>query len=220
MSFVAVGTYLVLTAAAAGLNYFNTSQEENKANQIEANEINQQTALQKKAAQDTTNLLNKDQATTSDQPQVSNLKQSYLQALQANNANANAAQTQVGNVSSAYNKASNDAALGVSDYSNKQATDLAEMGAPGLQRQGWNANLANYGGQIGAINLASQGDQGVAQVQLNSVHANPWLTALASGLNSYATSGAGMSGLTGLDGSMATGVQSAPGGYLVNLPKY
>jgi hypothetical protein len=184
MSYVAVGVGLAMMVAGTAINYENQQQAANRADRIQAQEIEQQTALQKKANQDTQQMLQKDAANNNDQSQRSQLLNSFQAAIKANQGTATGGLNQVGNVSSAYTKAANDASLGVSQYADSQANSLASMGAPALQRQNENAALANYGSQIGAINQESAADQGLANIKLRGVQANPWLAAIGQGLSS------------------------------------
>jgi hypothetical protein len=197
MSFVAVGASAALIVAGAAINYYNTEQTEQKAENTEANEIEQQTALDKKANQDTQQLLNKDASNDNDTSQRSALMNQFQTALKANSPTATGGLNQVGNVSSAYTKAANDAASGISEYANSQASNLSNIMAPSLQRQNENAALAAYGSQIGAIGQQSQGDAALANIKLQGIQANPWLSAVGDGLESYGASGLGVGMLTG-----------------------
>lgn len=223
MSFAASGFALAALVVGVGLNYYNQEQTEEKADNVEAQNIEKQTALDKQANQNTQHLLQQDSSNNSDSSQKSALLQQFQKAVAANQSNATGGLNQVGNVSQAYKQAAQNASLGVSQYATNQATALAGMDAPGLQRQQENANLAAYGSQIGAINQQSQGDAALANIQLQGVQQNPWLAAVASGLQAYGTSGAGMGGMMG--GGVATGVQSDTGtsyptigGFQMNLP--
>lgn len=221
MSYVAVGVSLAMLVAGTAINYENTQEASNKRDQAAAQEIQQQTGLQKKANQDTQALLNKDQANNSDTSQRSQLLDSFQKAIAAHANTSTGGLNQVGNVSSAYTKAANDAALGVSNYANSQAGSLADMGAPTLQRQGENAGLAQLGSQIGGIQQQSAADQGLANIKMQGTQANPWLAAIAGGLTSAGSSGMGGSGGMGgmLSGGYGAGsAASAGNGYMVNLP--
>jgi hypothetical protein len=209
MSYVAVGVSVAMIVAGTAINYYNTEQTEKKAQDTEANEINQQTALDKKANADTQAMLQKDAANDSDTSQRSALMNQFQTALKANSATATGGLNQVGNVSSAYTKAANDAASGISEYANSQAGNLSNMLAPTLQRQNENAALANYGSQIGAISQQSQGDAALANIKLQGIQANPWLSAVGNGLEAYGSSSLGSAG-----GGMLTGGGSGSfGGY-------
>jgi hypothetical protein len=214
--FVGSGTALTIavaaSVAAAGLEYYNQTQTEDREDQNEANEINQQSALDKKANQDTQQLLQKDAANNSDTSQKSALMNQFQTALKANAAQATGGLNQVGNVSSAYTKAANDAASGISEYANSQAGDLSSIMAPSLQRQNENAALATYGSQIGAISQQSQGDAALANIKAQGIQANPWLSAAAAGLSSFGSMEGGSAGmLTGGSSSPYGGVMYANG---------
>ncbi len=225
--FVGSGTAMAIavaaSVAAAGLEYYNQTQTEEKQDQAEASNIENQTALDKKANQDTQAMLQKDASGNNDNSQKSSLLNTFQKAVAANQGNATGGLNQVGNVSGAYTKAANDAALGISNYANTQSTNLAGMDAPGLQRQSENANLAAYGSQIGGISQQSQGDAAVANIKLQGIQQNPWLSAAAAGLSSFGSSG--MSGMLTGGGSPYSGVMYANGATTpaigatqVNLP--
>ncbi len=212
MSYVAVGVSVALAVAGTAINYENQQATAKKADNIEAQNIESQTALDKKANQDTQAMLQKDAANDNDNSQKSSLLSTFQKAVAANQGNATGGLNQVGNVSGAYTKAANDAALGISNYANTQSTNLAGMDAPGLQRQSENANLAAYGSQIGGISQQSAGDAGVANIQLQGVQQNPWLSGIASGLSAAGSSG--MGGMLTGGGSTASaynGIQYANG---------
>lgn len=221
MSYVAVGVSVAMLVAGTAINYENQVSAANRADRIQANEIQQQTALQKKSAQDAQQMLSKDQANNSDAAQKSQLMGAFQKAIAANQPTATGGLNQVGNVSSAYTKAANDASLGVSQYAGKQASDLAAMGAPTLQRQNENAGLAQYGSQIGAINQQSAGDAGLANIAMRGVQQNPWLAAVGNGLQSYGSSklsGGMLSGGYGSPSTAGGGVVYDSSGYGVNMP--
>jgi hypothetical protein len=200
MSYVAVGVSVALMVAGTAINYYNTEQTENKQQNTEAQEIEQQTALDKKANADTQAMLNKDAANDSDTAQRSQLMTQFQNALKANSSTATGGLNQVGNVSSAYTKAANDAASGISQYATDQADNLSSIMAPSLQRQNENAALASYGSQIGAISQQSQGDAALANIKMQGIQANPWLSAVASGMESYGSSSLGSGMLSGGSG--------------------
>lgn len=225
MSFVASGAgWVALAAIAAGtaVNYYNTEQTAKRADKAQANEIYQQMGLQRQANADTQSMLKKDASNNSDTSQRSQLLDSFQKAIAANQSTAQGGMGQVGAVSSAYTKAANDASLGVSQYANQQAGSLADMNAPYLQRQNENANLAQYGSEIGSINQQSQSDQALANIKMAGIQNNPWLSAIGNGLTSY--------GMSRMGGGMMTGSASAAysspsvaytnDGYGINMPGY
>ena len=231
MSYVAVGVSVAMLVAGTAINYYNTQQTEHRADQAQAQEIEQQTALDKKANADTQAMLNKDAQNNNDTSQRSQLMTQFQKALASNAPNATGGLNQVGAVSGAYTKAANDAASGISQYATGQANNLSDMSAPFLQRQSENAALANYGSQIGAISQQSQGDAALANIKMQGIQQNPWLAAVGNGLVSYGSSSLGSGMLTGGGGGAAnspySGVVYANGasapstatnGLLVNLP--
>lgn len=197
MSYVAVGVSVAMIVAGTAINYYNTEQTAKRADQAQAQEINQQSALERKANADTQAMLTKDAQNNNDTTQRSQLMTQFQKALAANQPNATGGLNQVGAVSGAYTKAANDAASGISQYATGQAGNLSDMSAPFLQRQSENSALANYGSQIGAINQQSQGDAALADIKMRGIQQNPWLAAVGNGLTSYGTSSMGGGMLTG-----------------------
>lgn len=222
MSYVAVGISVAAIVAGTAVNYYNTQQTAKRADQAQAQEIQQQSALDRKANAQTQAMLQKDAANNSDTSQRSQLLDSFQKAIAANQSTAQGGMGQVGAVSSAYTKAANDAALGVSQYANDQAGSLADMNAPYLQRQNENANLAQYGSQIGAINQQSQSDQALANIKMAGIQNNPWLSAIGQGLTSYGMSRMGGGMMTGgaSAGSASPSVIYTNDGFGINMPGY
>jgi hypothetical protein len=168
-------------------------------------------------------MLNKDQQNNNDTAQRSQLMNQFQTALKANAPQATGGLNQVGNVSSAYTKAANDAASGISQYATDQAGNLSSMMAPTLQRQNENSLLAGYGSQIGAINQQSQADAALANIRMRGIQQNPWLAAVGNGLTSMGSSGMG-AGMLGGGGGTPTAIDAngvtytGTGGFGVNLP--
>lgn len=209
----------IAALVSAGAGYENNRQVAKKQDNTLAAQLRRQGELQQQANQKTSQLIQKT-AGSDDASAKSGLLQSYLQEMQQKSAGTNAGLKQVGNVSSAFTKAANDAALGVSQYGNTRANLVSAIDAPGLQRQGEAADLMQYGTDVGGIKQQSAADEFLANIRLRGIKANPWLTALQSAAGSYAKSRGGSTGSSsGSDWSQGN-TTSMGGGLTANLPNY
>jgi hypothetical protein len=212
MSWVAVGAAVV--AAAAG--YENNRQVAHRQDSELAAQLRQQAGLQQQENAQANQLIQKAAQSTPDAARSSLLDQ-FQQQLRATQGNATRPLAQVGNVSGAYTKAANDAALGVSNYGNTNAGLLAAIDAPGLQRQAEAANLERFGSQLNEVKRQSAADQFLSQMRLQGIRPNPWLTAVQEGARAYGTAAAG--GDYGTNDAWSQGnTAAAGGGFTYNLP--
>lgn len=216
MSWVAVGTAVL----AATATYANNRQVARRQDNELARQLRQQYGLQQQQNQQTQQLIQKT-AQSSPDAAKSNLLDQFMAKLRAENPNAVRPLAQVGNVSGAYTKAANDAALGISNYGASNAGLLSAIDAPSLQRQAEAANLSRYGSDLNEIKRRSAADQFLSQMRLQAIRPNPWLTAVADGARAYGmarASGAGGGG--GGSGQMnGTGdIYDAGNGFRVNMP--
>lgn len=209
MSYWAVGAAIV----AATADYANNQQVAHRQDSELANQLRQQYGLQQQENAQVNQLVQKTARSSPDKARSSLLDQ-YMQELQAKNGSAVRPLAQVGNVSDAYTKAANDAALGISNYGTTNANLLSAIDAPSLQRQGEAANLSRYGSALNEVKRQSAADQLLSQMRLQSIRPNPWLTAVADGARAYsmasAGGGGGLAGSAGGAGNVANvGVNSA-----------
>lgn len=203
----------VTIAVTVGASLVNAEQQRAVArkqdNQLAA-QLRQQSASEDKVRQKTQQFIQQQQQDTT-APQKAQAQTQLDTALKANAAMAQApTQATVGNVSDAYKKASQDAALGVANYGANRATTIAGMEAPTLNRQANVRNIADFGIGVNEINRQQRSQDYLDQLKLNSIHANPWvsmLTGVAGGL-ARARMGAGAAGSGSaydLDGNTAAG---------------
>lgn len=208
MSYWAVGAAIVAAAAS----YENNQQVAHHQDSELARQLRQQYGLQQQENQQVQQLIQKTAQSSPDKARSSLLDQ-FMQELQAKNGNAVRPLNQVGNVSDAYTKAANNAALGISDYGTTNAGLLSAIDAPSLQRQDEAANLSRFGSALNEVKRQSAADQFLSQMRLQSIRPNPWLTAVADGARAYslasAGSGSGTSLGTGAGNVADVGVNSA-----------
>lgn len=213
-----VWTAAAIATLAAGTTYYNTQQTAKRQDNQLAASLRNQAALQREADAKTGDLIQKT-AQSTEAPAKASLLGDFMRQVQASTGNATRPLNQVGNVSDAYTRSANDAALGVGQYGADRAQLLSNIDAPGLQRQGEAADLSRYGSQINAIKRDSQADQFLNQIKLGAIHPNPWLSAAAAGMSAYAGSGGTMRRPTPTPDNYSQGRTMGTGfGYTVNMP--
>jgi hypothetical protein len=184
----------IATVVAAGASYYNNQQVANRQDQNAAAALRQQGQLDQQTQAKTNQLIQKDAQSSPDAAKASLLGQ-FMQVMQQNKGHTNAPLAQVGNVSGAYTKAANDAALGVSQYGNTNANLLSSIDAPGVQRQAEAANLSDYGGAVNELKRQSAADDFLMQMRARDIRPNPWISAVGDMASAYArTGGAGFGG--------------------------
>jgi hypothetical protein len=195
MTWVAVG----LTVLAAAGTMYNNQQVANRQDSTLAASLRQQGMLQQQQNAKTSQLIQK---TSESNPATAkaDLLGQFTQAMQQNKSRATNPLNQAGAVSSAYTKAANDAATGISAYGADQAGLLSSIDAPGLQRQQEAENLQQYATGLNQTKQQSASDQFLAQMKLNSIKPNPWIGGVTDAMRSYAMAKAG-----GTGGSTGTG---------------
>jgi hypothetical protein len=216
MTWVAVG----LTVLAAAGTAYNNKQVANKQDSTLAASLRQQGMLQQQQNVKTNQLIQKTAASSPAEAKA-NLLGQFTQAMQQNKGRSTDNLGQVGNVSSAYTKAANDAASGIASYGNDQAGLLSSIDAPGLQRQQEAEGLQQYATGLNATRQQSASDQFLTQMRLNGIKPNPWIGGVSDAMRAYASAKAGSGGAsTDPYGSSWFGGSTAvtPSGYTVNLP--
>lgn len=159
-----------------------------------AQEMRQQQATEAKNAAATSAMVaNQKKLPQQTQTQANTAQQKFQQELKANAATAAAPLNAVGDVSTAYKKAKQNAALGVADNVGTFSNLTANMAAPGRARQANQGSIADYGIGMNLSNAAQAGQDYTDQLKRQSIRTNPWLSMLLSGANGYAK-GAGIAG--------------------------
>lgn len=202
---------LALAAAAAGGQYYNTQRVAKKQDSAAAAQIRQQGNRQRAADAKVNDLITGLSKSTPAGEQAGTLE-NYMAQIRAQGGNATTGLHQAGATSDAYRKASNDAALGVSDYGEKVAGLLSRMDAPGLQRLREGVDAARFETDINQLKRFSDGDDFLAKLKFDRIRRNPWLdafSAFAGGASGAVGSGWG-SGTAGATGSTAFGYNSYP----------
>lgn len=196
----AVWVPLALTALAAGGQYYNTQQTAKRQDNTLASQLRNQAETQREADARVSDLIAQRGESSSEGERTGTLNQYLAQARQAQGA-ANAGFSQSGAVSDAYRQASNDAAMGVSDYAAKTADLMSRMDAPVLQRQREALDGARFETDLNQIKRTGAGQDFLSQLKLQSIRRNPWIDAgsqLASGAaGGIAGGGWGTAGTSG-----------------------
>lgn len=162
-----------------------------------AQEMTQQQATEKKNAAATAAMVaNQKKQPQQTQQTAATSEQKFQQALKANASTSAAPLNAIGDVSSAYKKAKQNAALGVADNVNTFSNLTASMAAPGRTRQANQGALADYGIGMNLNNQAQAGQDYVDQLKRQSIRTSPWLSMLLSGASGYAK-GAGIANAGG-----------------------
>lgn len=199
---------LAMSALGAGINYNEQRKVAKRQDNILAGQIQQNSARQAEADRAVSDTLRNAAASTSEDSRSSAAAQ-YLDQVRGAQAGATRGLGQVGAVSSAYQQAANDAALGVGDYASQTANLMARIDAPTQQRQQEAQSSDRLRTELGLIGRKAAGDDYLAQLRLRSVRSNPW-AGVASQLMSGAAQGmAGRAGAAGgMSGAAAGGTQN------------
>lgn len=209
-----------VAVVAATAQYENNKQVARRQDNELAGQLRRTSAQQQQEAAKTNQLIQKT-AQSSPEAARSGLLQQFMDKLRAENGNAVRPLAQVGNVSGAYTKAANDAALGVSKYGSDTAGLLSAIDAPALQRMSEAANLSRYGSDLNEVKRQSAADDFLTRMRLQAIRPNPWLTAVADGARAYGSARASGAGSGGGGGSAMNGtgdLYSSGNGFTVNMP--
>lgn len=174
---------LITAAASEGVNYYNQKQVRNQQNSALLTAEKQQQQHQQQANAQTQQLLQK-MGKSNDVAQKAK-QQSALEAVLAANKD-NSGYQQPGAVSSAFAGASNQAQAATNQFANQQAGELAGMAAPRLQRVAEGNDIANYNTALSHIAHQNALDQYLMKLKMQSIHGDPWLSALSAMGQGYA----------------------------------
>lgn len=195
-------TWIATAVAALGAAYQGYSQYETgkKQDRQLARQINRQSRNQERADAEVAQLLG-ERATSSAEPERREAASGYLERARAAQAAASRGLGQSGAVSDSYRAASNDAALGISDYGTRAANLMARIDAPVQQRQREALQSGDLSTRLGLIGRQAGSDDFLGQLQLQSIRPNPWLNAAAQAAQGAAR---GMAGNTRAAASAGT----------------
>lgn len=181
MTWVAVA----ITVGSTLVGGYEQGQVSKKQDSTLAAQMQQQMATQKKVAGNTANLVAQEKASTA-QPAQDAAQAAYTQELNANKAQASQPLQQQGNVSDAYKKDAQDAALGVANSTSTRSGLMSSIAAPQLQRQGLQKTFDNYNISNNQLNQQQSGQNSLDQLNLQAIHANPWASLLTGVGSAYA----------------------------------
>lgn len=179
-----VATAIAVIGAAT--QQYTQHQANKKADKQAANRIYQQAENQDRADYAVNQLLTK-RATDDGSAERTAVSRSLMDQSQAAQMAASRGLNQGGAVSDAYRASANDAALGISDYGQRAAGLMARIDAPQQQRRREALQSGNLASQLGLIGREAASDDFLAQLRLQAIRPDPWLTAagqIAQGVGS------------------------------------
>lgn len=183
-----------LAAAGAATTSYANNQQLKKQDQIAAQGIIKQGALQKQGEADVASTIGqvaksgaKTQASANDQ-----LAQ-YRAALQQGSGISASASPNVPGASKAYKGAQTVAGTSAKNYTDAIANSAATTQGTQLERVDENQGMADTAGKLGILSGESANQNYLTKLQVQSTKANPWLT----GLGSLLSAAGGASGWAG-----------------------
>ena len=186
---------IIAAVVAAGASYYNTRQVAKKQDQALAAGIREKAKRQQKADQQITETIDKIGGSSADAERQSALKQ-YGDALRGTEANAQAGQALAG-LSAEYDAATTANQTKKDQYLASLTDTLSKMDAPGMQRMKEGFLAGNLGQNLSIIGREAEGIDYLARMKASNVRRNPWIDAVAAGLNAYAGGGSSFGGTTG-----------------------
>lgn len=182
------------TSAAAGgaayINQRNTAkrQDSELAAQLRASGQKQQQADAKTAA------LIASEAKSTAAPERAKIAADFGKEVATKMPQATSGLNVPGGASAAYEKAGSDRALGIADYANTRAGNIADIDAPYAQRLDEKINRGRFGTDISQIDRFNRGDNYLSNLRLSQIKGNPKLalfSSLVGGAGNAAAKGAG-----------------------------
>lgn len=189
MTWVAVGVAL----AGVAIQTVNTNRTAKRRDRQLAKEIDQTTAKGREAAKRTDQLVDKFD-TAEPRTQAANLKLQYLQQLQAAAPGTNNALAANGDVSDRYASEAQAATAGLAENADITAGLAGRIDAARRQREDEGVEVNRANNDIGLIAQRMRNDSFSNNLALGQIQDNPYLAALAAGMQGY---GAGAAGGTG-----------------------
>lgn len=197
---------LALSAAAAST--YNTNRRAKKQDQAIAEGIRQKSRVQRQADAKIGEELSQLERSTSAPEQASTMAQ-YQNAIRGTEQQARAGQALAG-LSREYDAASGAAQGRTNNYLNQVIDSLSRIDAPGLQRQREGLRFADLGTDLRVLGREAEGIDYLANMRARGVRRNPYIDALAAGLNAY-------SGGYGNAGGYSQETVNSAGGYASGL---
>jgi len=211
MSWWVVGT----TVAAAVVDTYNTKNTARKQDNALANKERMDAFSKSLASQRVNQLVNKTKQSSPVQIKNQDLGQ-YLNTIRRGWQATTGGLASKGKNSSAYDQAAADAASGISNYATTRAGNIAAVQAPMQQRQQEAIDRSNAGMDLNSIAERQKMQDFLANLRISSIHRNPWLDILSSGLKAYG--GAKAAGATGGTPSGTGDTYTTKDGFTLNLP--
>lgn len=205
---------LALSALGAGANHYNSRQVAKRQDNILADQIRQQGVRQQEADRAVSEAM-RQRAAQGAEVERGQVGDQYLQQVRAAQGAAMQGLGQAGAVSSAYQQAANDAAMGIGDYAGQTASLMSRIDAPTMQRQREGQQDTRLAFNLEDLGRRSRGDDYLAQLRLQNVKRNPWIDMASSLMGAAAGYTAGAGGGQSLAGIQA-GAKSAADFSLAN----
>lgn len=170
---------LVISAVGAYASYSNTKNTAKKQDNQLASQIRMQQQKQREADARTHQFIDA-QGKLTDAPQKSAEQRQIQTVLAANAGRSTNALNVPGAVSSAYERAGSDAALGVAHYGKQQGDLISSMDAPFAARRENQKAINDYSIDLSQLGRSLKGDNYLARLKYGAIQPNPWLTAFSS----------------------------------------
>ncbi len=198
-------SWVGVAVAVAGVvvQQVNTRNTQRRQDRQLAKEIDQTTQKGREAAKRTDQLVDKFD-TAEPKTQAANLKLQYLQQLQGASAGTNNALAANGDVSDRYAREAQAATAGLAENADITAGLAARIDAARTQREDEGVETDRANNDIGLIARRLQGESFTNNLRFNQIRDNPYMAALASGLQAYGGARAG--------GGKATSAQASAAG--------
>lgn len=170
-----------LAAAGAATTAYAQNQQMRKQDQIAAQGIIKQGALQKQGEGDVGQTIGRvAQSNAKTQGAANDQLAQYHAALQAGSGASGAANPVVPGSSKAFKGAQATAGASAQDYVGKIAQSAATTQGTQLERVGENEDMADTAGKIGLLNGQAQNENYLTKLRIQSTQADPWLMGLGS----------------------------------------
>lgn len=214
---------LMMAAASAATSAYNTRRTAKKQDRALAEKIRTQGRKQQEADARVNATLDGMKGSNPAAERAAALSE-YVAQVRANNGGQSGLGTQAGRTSDAFTEAAADAALGVTQATDRLAGQMATQDGATRQRQREGREQVGLGTDIGMIRREADGLAYLDDMRINAIRRNPWLDAasavmgaMAGGMGAGAGAGGGMAGaanglgnLAGIGAGLAGGSRYMP----------
>lgn len=184
---------LIMSAASAGMQYYNTQQTNKRQDSELARQIADQSRRQSEADALVHDALTKQRDSNPADEQSAALNQ-YLQQLQRTQGNATHGLDQLGAVSDRYTADAAGATNDIAATGANTADIFSRIDAPVTQRQNEGIAFGRLASDLDRIRARSASDELLGQIRMSKIQRNPFLDAAASAASAYGGSYGGKSG--------------------------